>query len=65
VRELLEARRSGSELDEHRLREQLGHQGVRADDLDAHLPPGGDGTGAAEFDALVEHGRVRIADRGR
>jgi CHAD domain-containing protein len=65
VRELLEARRSGSELDEHRLREQLGHQGVRADDLDAHLPPGGDGAGAADFDALVEHGRVRIADRGR
>ena len=65
LRELLEARQSGSSIDQRRLRERLRRQGIRIGDLDAHLPDRNGGFGASDFDALVEHGRVRIAEPER
>ena len=65
VRELLEARRSGSADDRRRLREQLRRQGIRIGDVDARLPGHNGDPGASDFDALVEHGRVRIAEPQR
>jgi CHAD domain-containing protein len=65
LRELLKARQSGSSIDQRRLRERLRRQGIRIGDLDAHLPDRNGGFGASDFDALVEHGRVRIAEPER
>ena len=65
VRELLEARRNGSTDDKRRVREQLRRQGLRIGDVDARLPERDGGLGASDFDALVEHGRVRIEEPQR
>ena len=62
VRELLVARRNGSTDDKRRLREQLRRLGIRIGDVDARLPERDGGLGASDFDALVEHGRVRIEE---
>ena len=62
LRDLLEARQSGSTIDQRRLRERLRRQGIRMGDLETRLPERDGGLGASDFDSLVEHRRVRIAE---
>jgi CHAD domain-containing protein len=63
VRGLLEAKRSGTTLDWKRHRERLRRRGVRLTDVESHVPELGNGDVApADFDRLVEQGRVRIAE---
>lgn len=66
VRELLEAKRTGTTTDWKRQRERLRRRGIRISDVETHLPELRNGdVGPADFDALVEHGRVRITEPQR
>ena len=65
VRDLLEARRiAGSGADQHPLRERLRHLGLAVSDVEARLPERDGDLGAADFDALVESGRVKVVEPG-
>lgn len=62
IRELLAACERGTEIDERRARERLRRQGIRDGDLADRLPEGSGFFGAADFDALVEGGRVKLVE---
>ena len=60
VRELLETQAGDDAIEQRRAGERLRRHGIHAEDLDAHLPRRNGCSTTADFDELVERGRVRI-----
>jgi CHAD domain-containing protein len=60
VRELLETREVGDEIEQRRAGERLRRHGIHDEDLAAHLPQRNGASTPVDFDDLVKHGRVRV-----